>query len=74
MQCSTLPTFEHHSESAWKFVFFSLFLLNKYSITSSKLDTMYIKYHAKYGFERNYFTPKLLEVGTKFAPNSQVET
>lgn len=35
---------------------------------------MYIKYHAKYGFERNYFTPKLLEVGTKFAPNSQVET
>lgn len=35
---------------------------------------MYIKYHAKYGFERNYFTNKLLEVGTKFAPNSQVET
>lgn len=35
---------------------------------------MYVKYHAKYGFERNYFTNKLLEVGTKCSPNNQVKT
>lgn len=35
-----------------------------------QVGTMY----AKYGFERNYFTNKLLEVGTKCSPNSQVKT